>query len=303
MSRAVKIFGDAAQGSLFFEGSPHPPAPLGGVVVAAAREGSTDRIKITRSDQFQKNGVDPRILFKRMRITRVRNKADQRLVQDLGFTQQQVIDYINDEANRKANEIDITRNGSTVGSANTVNFVGAAISSVSVSGDIASVIVADATGNPVTSGTVTGTGNTTLRLTLDDSSNVDIDVTNLRTVTAIGSSADYFFLNNGAQLSNNEHDNALGVAFYNQKLRRGEELVFSIPGNSTHVGIWNAGVGIAGTTNVNNKSNWATKWLYNHDATDWEATVRTDGSTGVELSRDVKVNNGTYAIRHDYDSR
>ena len=303
MSRAVKIFGDAAQGSLFFEGSQHAPAPLGGVVVAVAREGSTDRIKITRSDLFQKNGTDPRIIFKRMRITRVRNKADQRLVQDLGFTRQQVIDYINDEANRKANEIDITRNGSTVGSANTVNFVGAAISSVSVSGDIASVIVADATGNPVTSGTVTGTGNTTLRLTLDDSSNVDIDVTNLRTVTAIGSSADYFFLNNGAQLSNNEHDNALGVAFYNQKLRRGEELVFSIPGNSTHVGIWNAGVGIAGTTNVNNKSNWATKWLYNHNATDWEATVRTDGSTGVELSRDVKVNNGTYAIRHDYDTQ
>ena len=68
MSRAVKIFGDAAQGSLFFEGSPHPPAPLGGVVVAMPVK-STDRIKITRSDQFQKNGVDPRVLFKRMRIT------------------------------------------------------------------------------------------------------------------------------------------------------------------------------------------------------------------------------------------
>ena len=64
MSRAVKIFGDASQGSLFFEGSQHAPAPLGGIVVASAREGSTDRIKITRSDLFQKNGTDPRILFK-----------------------------------------------------------------------------------------------------------------------------------------------------------------------------------------------------------------------------------------------
>ena len=110
MSRAVKIFGDAALGSLFFEGSPHPPAPLGGVVVAAARDGSTDRIKVTRSDLLQKNGVDPRIIFKRMRIIgRIRNKDDQRLVQDLGFTQQQVIDYINDEANRKSNEIDIEK--------------------------------------------------------------------------------------------------------------------------------------------------------------------------------------------------
>ena len=41
-----------------------------------------------------------------MRPTRVRNKNNQRLVADLGFTRQQVIDYINDEANRKANEVD-----------------------------------------------------------------------------------------------------------------------------------------------------------------------------------------------------
>ena len=81
----------------------------------------TDRIKVTRSDLLQKNGVDPRIIFKRI-YHLFRNKDDQRLVQDLGFTQQQVIDYINDEANRKGNEIDIERNGSTVGSGNTINF-------------------------------------------------------------------------------------------------------------------------------------------------------------------------------------
>ena len=154
-------------------------------------EGSTDRIKVTRSDLLQKNGVDARIIFKRMRITRVRNKADQRLVQDLGYTQQQVIDYINDEANRKANENDFQKDGVQVGSANTVNFTGAGVSSVSVSGDIATITIAGG-GNPVASGTVTGTGNTTLRLTLDDSSNVDIDVTNLRTITSIGSSTAYF---------------------------------------------------------------------------------------------------------------
>ena len=62
------------------------------------------------------------IIFKRMRFTRVRNKADQRLVQDLGYTQQQVIDYINGEANRKANENDFQKDGVQVGSANTVNF-------------------------------------------------------------------------------------------------------------------------------------------------------------------------------------
>ena len=125
MARAVKIFGDAAQGSLFFEGVKTPPAPLGGIVVATTLDGNPNRIKIIRSDQFQKNGVDPRVLFKRMINTRVRNKAGQRLVQDLGYTQQQVIDYINDEANRKANEIDFQKNGSQVGSGNTINFTGA----------------------------------------------------------------------------------------------------------------------------------------------------------------------------------
>ena len=138
-----------------------------------------------------------------MRITRVRNKDDQRLVQDLGFTQQQVIDYINDEANRKANEIDFQRNGSQVGSGNTVNFTGAGVSAVSVSGDVATITIA---GGGVSTGVVTGAGNTILRLTLNDASNVDIDVTSLRTTTAIGSSTNYFYLNNGAQLSSNDHD-------------------------------------------------------------------------------------------------
>ena len=344
MSRAVKIFGDAAQGSLFFEGSQHAPAPLGGVVVASAREGSTDRIKITRSDLFQKNGVDPRILFKRMRITRVRNKADQRLVGDLGFTQQEVIDYINDEANRKANEVDFQKNGSVVGSGNTLNFTGG-IENVTVSNDVATIainqvgiastsgyvgtgvtlfhfrgsgvstvtsIVGGATtiffegggssGNPVTSGAVTGTGNTTLRLTLQDASNVDIDVTSLRTTTAIGSSTNYFFLNNGAQLSSNDHDIDGGVTFYNQKLRRGEEIIFSTPGNGNHIGIWNGGNGITGSNNVRNKSNWSTKWHYNHSSTLWEAGNGQFNSTGVELNRDVTANNGTYAIRFDYNT-
>ena len=73
----------------------------------------------------------------------------------------------------------------TVGSGNTVNFTGAGVSAVSVSGDIATVNIV---GGGVSSGVVTGAGNTTLRLTLNDASNVDIDVTSLRTTTAIGSS-------------------------------------------------------------------------------------------------------------------
>ena len=301
MSRAVKIFGDAALGSLFFEGSPHPPAPLGGVVVASVREGSTDRIKITRSDLLQKNGVDPRIIFKRMRITRVRNKADQRLVQDLGFTQQQVIDYINDEANRKANEIDFEKDGSTVGSGNTVNFTGAGVSAVTVSGDVATVTIAGG-GNPVTSGSITGAGNTTLRLTLDDSSNIDIDVTSMRSTTAIGSSTNYFFLNNGAQLANNQHDKDGGVVFYGTKVKRGEELVFPVSSAALHVGIWNGGNGITGISNVHDRSNWTTKFRYSSEDTRWQNASTDIGKQGVDISTDIETDANTFAIRFDYDS-
>ena len=142
MARAVKIFGDAAQGSLFFEGVRVPPAPLGGVVVATAHPTQANRVRVVRNDQFQKNGVDPRVLFKRMIYTRVRNKDNQRLVQDLGFNLQQVIDYINDEANRKANELDFQKDGAAVGSGNTINFIGSGVSAVSVSGDVATVHIA-----------------------------------------------------------------------------------------------------------------------------------------------------------------
>jgi len=301
MARPVSIFADVAQGNLFFEGTRIPPAPLGGIVVAVENPNRPGKIRITRSDQFSKDGVTPRRLFKRIVPTRIKNKTGQFLVDDLGFSLAQVIDYINGEATKNANDIDFQRNGSTVGSGNTINFTGAGVSSVSLSGGVATVNIVGG-GNPVSSGVVTGTGNTTLRLTLDDSTNVDIDVTNLRTTTAIGSSTNFFFLNNGAQLSSNDHDIDGGVTFYNQKLKRGEEIVFSTPGNAAHVGIWNGGNGITGSANVRNKSNWQVKWQYNHSALVWEAGNQQVNSTGVELNRDVTANNGTYAIRFDYDS-
>ena len=348
MSRAVKIFGDAALGSLFFEGSPHPSAPLGGVVVASAREGSTDRIKIIRSDQFQKNGVDPRVLFKRMRITRIRNKDDQRLVQDLGFNQQQVIDYINDEANRKANEIDFQKDGSIVGSGNTINFTGN-VDSVSVSGDVATVAISTgvnasqitgviSSGNlPITSlggvnftpgdtdatpafdlsdahslpsgvsTTATGiltSGNSTLRLTLNDQTTVDVDVSALNNVSpvSLAASTSYFYLNNGVQLANNQHNKDNGVVFYGTKVKRGEELVFSVSSAALHVGVWGGGNGITGISNVHDRSNWTTKFRYSSEDTRWQNASTAIGKQGVDISTDIETDANTFAVRFDYDS-
>ena len=302
MARAVKIFGDASQGSLFFEGVTIPPAPLGGIVVAIENPNRPGKIRVTRTDQFQKDGVTPRVLFKRMLPSRVRNKQNQSLVSDLGFSLAEVISYINDEANRKANEIDFQKNGSVVGSGNTINFTGAGVSAVTVSGDVATVTIAGG-GNPVTSGAIVGAGSTTLRLTLDDSTNVDIDVTSLRSTTAIGSSTAFFFLNNGAQLANNQHDKAGGVVFYGTKVRRGEELVFALPSDDLHIGIWDGGNGVTGVTNVNNKSNWSTKWVHDSGNTRWEDANVTRGQVGTDLPSDLETNSNTFSIKFDYDTQ
>ena len=50
-----------------------------------------------------------------------------------------------------------------------------------LSGGITTVFIegGSSVGNPVTSGSITGSGNTTLTLTLNDSSNIDIDVTSI----------------------------------------------------------------------------------------------------------------------------
>ena len=342
MARNVTIYGDVAQGSIFFEGVRVPPAPLGGVVVAVQHPTKTTKIRVTRSDLFARDGTTPRRLFKRLDPARVKNKSGDFLVDDLGYSLAQVVSYINDEANRAANDIDFQKGGSAVGTGNTVNitggyedvtvssgvvnvkiaqvgiattqgmvgtgitmfdFRGSGVSTItSVVGGISTVHFSGGEGNPVTSGTVTGTGNTTLRLTLNDASTVDIDVTNLRSTTAIGSSTNYFFLNNGAQLSNNQHDKDGGVVFYGTKLRRGEEMVFAIPAEDLHVGIWNGGNGVTGITNVNNKSNWSTKWYYDVSDDDWDAKNGTYAGTGVELNKDIVVENGTYVIRYDHQT-
>jgi hypothetical protein len=304
MAKPVSIYGDATQGSLFFEGLRIPPAPLGGVVVAIEHPSIAGRIRVTRSDLFQRDGVTPRIVFKRMRPSRVRNKENQRLVGDLGYTVQQVIDYINDEANRKSNELDFQKDGAAVGSGNTINFIGSGVSAVSVSGDVATVHIAGGSaGNPVTSGILTSSNNT-LRLTLQDASTVDVDVTSLNNVSpvSLANSTSYFFLNSGNQLANNQHDKDNGVVFYGTPIRRGEELVFTVPGEDLHVGIWNGGNGVTGVGNVNNKSNWSTKWYFDNSESDWKSSSGTYRKTGVELNKDVTTFGGTYSIRYGYHS-
>ena len=387
MAKKFRIFADVAAGSIFFDGGRVQPAPLGGKVLAS--DNGFGRVRVVRTDLFAKDGVTPRRIFKGLKLSRIKNEANEILSTDLGFNITQIIDYINDQANKKSNEIDFQKDGALVGGGTTINFTGN-VDSVTVSGDVTTVAIStginasqlsgvvatanlpitslggvnfvpgesDSTpafnlsdahsypigietsggfvgsaitlfdfrgsgvstvtsvssgistvffeggsGNPVTSGILTS-GNSTLRLTLNDATTVDIDVNALNNVSpvSLAASTSYFFLNNGVQLANNEHNLDNGVVFYGTPVRRGNDIVFSIPGNSTHVGIWNGGVGVSGGDNVRNKSNWQAKWQYNHNRTDWEAATTATGPTGVEFAKDIQVDNGSYYIRYDHAS-
>ena len=95
----VKIYADTTTGFLHFDGSRIAPKPLNGVCVASASNKSF-RIRITRSDLLQANG-NPRIMFKHLKMSRVANEAGQLLSTTLGMNRAQIIDYINEEANKQ----------------------------------------------------------------------------------------------------------------------------------------------------------------------------------------------------------
>ena len=539
MAKKFRIFAAIASGRLFFDGSRVPPAPLGGKVVAEVNPFHSDRVRISRTDQFAKDGVTPKRLFKGLKAGRIKNEAGQILTNE-GFSTAQIVAYINDQATKKANEIDFKLNGTIVGGGTTIDFVGGGVTGLSVANDIVTVSVSSTVSasnivGVVTSGQIesvsastivgvvtngqidsldgskltglidstklnphiTGLGGVNFTLGDNDAtpafnltdahslpysaltnvhhttinefqyyqqylspgagfstagpgitttnppeqnnpfyygvqlkpyqemvwthsmsgtgaywvgkwngntsytpstagnvanwervlvfrnSNADghhIDnagtsldsqgfgfvngVTQYTTITNNGSfmrlryngdsnkleiyrgsntpigiatanlaedgnpitisfalsdndhvhlpgitTVQYYvdqtkwkYHNSNKSLENSTHDIDQGVVYWGEPLHKGEELIFSIPGNSAHVGIWNGGTGVTGSDNVRNKTNWSTKWQYNHNRTDWEAATATHGPTGVQMAKDIQVDNGTYAIRRDFQT-
>jgi len=568
MARSVKIFSDLAQGRIFFFGTRIRPAPLGGIVAAVEHPSPVHagKIRVTRSDLFQRDGVTARVIFKRLLPTRVKNQAGQFLVGDLGFSTAQVIDYINDQANKKSNEIDIQNNGALVGGGTTLNFTGS-IDNITVTGDVATISLdqigvttsggyvgtgvtlfdfrgsgvstvtpitsgistifieggsggtvnasdivglittgqiqnlnasqltgtvatgnlpitslggvnfvpgesdstpafdlSDATGfkynrlvgiptshfttlnefewyqqyaNPGTGSSVTGPeltsinpgissnpyyygtqlkpnqemvwthsladtgayfigvwgGTTTFtpanagdvslwnrslafRNTVSDGHHIDnagtqfdstgfdfvggvsqftainnntslmrlryngttnkLEIWKGTTPTAIATATaaqdgnpitisaalstnatlpgittvqyyvdqtNWKYHNTNEVLENNQHNKDKGVVYYKDLVRRGEELVFSIPSGPLHVGLWDGGTGITGISNVGDKSNWSTKFRFSSEDTRWQNANTDQGKTGIDLAEDVETDGGSYSIRFNYNSQ
>ena len=145
----IKIYADTSTGFLHFDGSRISPKPLNGVVVASASNRAF-RIRITRSDLLTPAG-NPRVMFKHLRMTKVANRAGQNLRVDLGYSRQQIIDYINTEAQKVVETgiegIAVCHDGSVVSyAATTLDFTGSAVQSLVVNSGIATVTIAQTTG-------------------------------------------------------------------------------------------------------------------------------------------------------------
>ena len=116
MSNRIKIYGDVVKGCIFFDGSTVEPKFLG-TILAEVKADETDRIVIYRTDRQDSLGNN-RQLFKRMQDTRIQNEGGEDLVGTLSYTTQQVVDYINEQANLSATVnpvIDTSLNGVEVG--------------------------------------------------------------------------------------------------------------------------------------------------------------------------------------------
>ena len=112
----IKIYGDVVKGCIFFDGSTVEPKFLG-TVLAEVKADETDRIVIYRTDRQDSLGNN-RQLFKRLQPTRIQNEEAVDLIDNLGYSIQDVVDYINGQSNLTASVnpvIDTSLNGEELG--------------------------------------------------------------------------------------------------------------------------------------------------------------------------------------------
>ena len=97
--KKIKIYGDIDSASIFFVNSTVDPKALGTVLATQIDFNGQERIKIERTDRFQTDGVTYRVLFGKLNPRRVCNFQSEELVDQLGYTTAQVVEYINGQAN------------------------------------------------------------------------------------------------------------------------------------------------------------------------------------------------------------
>jgi len=99
----IKLYADTTRGCVFFDNSRIKPKFLG-TVTAELHPTQLNRIIVRRTDRQDENG-DDRILLSRCNERRITDKDGTFLVDDLSYTTQQVVDYINAEGAKLVNEV------------------------------------------------------------------------------------------------------------------------------------------------------------------------------------------------------
>ena len=96
--RQIKIYSDTEKGCIFFDGSPVEPKFIGTIIVSA-HPTLDNRIVIKRTDRLRDDGISFRVLFRKLKIGRIQNREGQDLVDELGMNREQIVDYLNQQAN------------------------------------------------------------------------------------------------------------------------------------------------------------------------------------------------------------
>ena len=94
--KPIKIFSNVTRGVMFFEGSTVTPKVLG-IVNAYINPSISNRIIVERTDQQDSQGRNRRI-FSKLQPARVQDVYGNFLLEE-GYTFQQVVNYINSQAN------------------------------------------------------------------------------------------------------------------------------------------------------------------------------------------------------------
>ena len=113
LNNALKIYSNTNKGGIFFEPSTVSPKLIG-TCTAEIKSNNAERVVIRRTDQTVQSTGEFRPIFANMNPYRIQNEDGVDLIETLGYTIQQVVDYLNDEFN------DFSQNSLELGEA--INF-------------------------------------------------------------------------------------------------------------------------------------------------------------------------------------
>ena len=118
MANPIKIYSVVSKGCIFFDGSTVQPKFLG-TIQCEAHPTLSDRVIIYRTDRVSRDDSGTfRKIFRKLKIDRIQNVQGEFLVEDLGYDRDQVVAYINSEANN----VDVPTSGQSFAPGTEANF-------------------------------------------------------------------------------------------------------------------------------------------------------------------------------------